>query len=593
MNTHRILCMITALTALVACAPEPQKGESQEADTKSESESPCAFHFENEAARAGLDFVHFDSPRAALLPEDNGSGLAFADYDNDGFDDLYVVNLAGPVLLERNTLVDSRPPGRLFHNQADGTFQDVTKETGLNHVGWDMAAVWADLDGDGWLDLVLTGIDEVLLYRNLEGTGFEDVSPAAGLGEVDCLASGPAVADYDADGDLDLYVPCYVAFPWERARNRTIVGGRPATMTTPANYPPQSNLLFRNDGQGRFDDVAAEAGVADETGRGLQAVFADLDGDGRPDLYVGNDQSFDRLYRNLGDGTFEDSGLLAGTHDPRASMGITVGDYDGDGAPDLFLTHWVGEENALYRNLSEEGVLLFEDVTRAQGLAPVDTSWVSWGSGWFDFDLDSDLDLFMVNGSTIEDEWTLEVLSNPKMIPQPLAVYERREDRYFDVSACAGESLTINQVGRGSTFSDYDRDGLVDVAVQVHNGSPLLLRNTSATQGHWLEINLLGEEPNHWGVGAQITVTTSDRILKRQQLAGGSYLGSDSPTLHFGLGAVVEVSEVEVRWPSGQITRSGLIPADRRVKLSAEADGWQEVSSSPTPPSPWRQGASR
>ena len=576
------------LTTLVACAPEPREGE-----TTAESESPCTFHFEEQAARAGLDFVHFDSPRAALLPEDNGSGLAFADFDNDGFDDLYVVNLAGPVLLERDTLVESRSPGRLFHNQADGTFRDVTEETGLIHVGWDMAAVWADLDGDGWLDLVLTGIDEVLLYRNLEGTGFADVSAAAGLGEVDCLATGPAVADYDGDGDLDLYVPCYVAFPWDRARNRTVVGGRPATMTTPANYPPQPNLLLRNDGQGHFDNVAAEAGVADETGRGLQAVFADLDGDGQSDLYVGNDQSFDRLYRNLGDGTFEDSGLLAGTHDPRASMGITIGDYDGDGAPDLFLTHWVGEENALYRNLSEEGMLLFEDVTRTQGLAPVDTSWVSWGSGWFDLDLDADLDLFMVNGSTIEDEWTLEVLSDPKMIPQPLAVYERREDRYFDVSACAGESFTTNHVGRGSTFSDYDRDGLVDVAIQVHNTSPLLLRNRSIPRGHWLEIDLLGEEPNHWGVGARVTVTTSEHVLTSQQLVGGSYLGSNSPTLHFGLGDVVEVSDVEIRWPSGRITRSGPIPVDQRVRLSAEEDGWQEMSSSVTPPSPWKQGVSR
>lgn len=588
MTARRLPWMIAVLTTLVACAPEPR-----EETTTTASSDACAFQFEELAAVVGLDFVHFDSSRAALLPEDNGSGLAFADFDNDGFDDLYVVNLAGPVLLERGVLIESRSPGRLFHNQADGTFRDVTEETGLVHVGWDMAAIWADLDGDGWLDLVLTGIDEVRLFRNLEGTGFADVSEEAGLGEVDCLATGPAVADYDGDGDLDLYVPCYVAFPWERARNRTQVGGRPATMTTPANYPPQPNLLFRNDGQGHFDEVAGEAGVADETGRGLQAVFVDLDGDGRSELYVGNDQSFDRLYRNLGDGTFEDSSLPAGTHDPRASMGIMIGDYDADGAPDLFLTHWVGEDNALYRNLSSEGVLLFEDLTRVQGLAPVDRSWVSWGGGWFDFDLDADLDLFMVNGSTVEDEWTLEVLSDPKMIPQPMVVYERREDRYVDSSSCAGESFVANHVGRGATFSDYDRDGLVDVAVQVHNGRLLLLRNRSTPRGRWLEIDLLGEEPNHWAVGAKVTVTTLERVLTRQRLAGEGYLGSNSPTLHFGLGAVAEVTDVEVRWPSGRITRSGPIPIDRRVRLSAGTDGWEEVSSSPTRPVPWRQGTSR
>ncbi len=588
MQARRPFSTIAVLATLLGCAPEPPSQSPT-----AESVASCAFRFEEVAALAGLDFVHFDSPRAALLPEDNGSGLAFADYDNDGFDDLYVVNLAGPVLLERSALIASRSPGRLFHNQADGTFRDVTEETGLVHVGWDMAAVWADLDGDGWLDLVLTGIDEVRLFRNLEGMGFADVSAEAGLGEVDCLATGPAVADYDADGDLDLYVPCYVAFPWQRARNRTLVGGRPATMTTPADYPPQPNLLFRNDGEGHFDEVAEEAGVADETGRGLQAVFVDLDGDHRPDLYVGNDQSFDRLYRNLGDGTFEDSGLLAGTHDPRASMGITVGDYDSDGVVDLFLTHWVGEENALYRNLSEEGVLLFEDVTRALGLAPVDASWVSWGGGWFDLDLDGDLDFFMVNGSTVEDEWTLEVLSDPKMIPQPLAVYERLENRYVEASACAGESFATNFVGRGATFADYDRDGLVDVAIQVHNGSPLLLKNRSTPRGHWLEIDLLGEAPNHWAVGAEVVVTTSNGVLTRQNLAGEGYLGSNSTTLHFGLGEVAEITDVEVRWPSGRVTRSGPIPSNQRVRLSAEGNGWEAMGSSPTQPTPWRSGASR
>jgi len=575
---------LSSLLAVIACAPP---SETPTAGPTEAAEEPCAIRFADVTDDAGVDFLHFDSRREALLPEDNGSGVAFGDYDNDGYDDLYGVNLAGPALMDREELEATRSPGRLFHNEGDGTFRDVTESSGLRHVGWDQGALWVDLDDDGWLDLVLTGLDEVRLFTNSGDGTFEDTSEAAGLGPVTCAATGLTAGDFDRDGDLDLYIPCYVDFPWDRVATRAIVGGRPATMTTPANYPPQPNLLFVNDGQGRFAEAAAAAGVADETGRGLQSVFVDLDDDGWLDLYVANDQSFDRLFRNLGDGTFRDEAASAGTRDPRAGMGVGVGDYDLDGRLDLFLTHWVGEENALYRNLSADGFMLFEDLTFEEGLGPADPAWVSWGVGFFDFDRDRDLDLFMVNGSTIEDEWTLEVLTDPKMIPQRSRIYERRDGAFHDTSECAGPFFEELLVGRTAAFADYDRDGRPDAAVAVHNGRLRLLRNESEPRGHWLEVELVGAAPNRWAVGARVTVTVGDTALVRHRIAGEGYLSQSSAALPFGLGDATEAVRVEVRWPSGTVSELGPIPVDRRIRLREGEDGWEEVPAEPTASHPW------
>ena len=531
--------------------------------------------------------THFGDRRNALLPEDNGSGLAFGDFDNDGFDDLYVANLAGSVLLPREELVETRPGGKLFRNLGNGRFEETTAKSGLAHVGWDNAAIWADIDGDGWLDLVISGLDEITLFRNRGDGTFEDWSDEANLGAFECIGGGPAAADYDRDGDLDLYVPCYVDFPWERVDTRQIVGGRPATMTTPANYPPQQDLFFRNEGDGRFVEIAAEAGTIDPSGRGLQAVFVDLDDDGWQDLYVANDQSFDRLYRNLGDGTFEEAGRTAGTRDPRAGMGVAIGDYNDDQRIDLFLTHWVGEENALYRNESRDGVLLFGDETVEEGLAPADPALVGWGTGLFDFDLDGDLDLLVVNGSTVEDEWTLEVLSDPKMIPQKMALYERDGSRFEDVSERSGAIFGENLVGRGATFADYDRDGLVDVAVLVHNGPVRLLANRSAPRGGWLGVQLEATGGNRFGVGSRVTVTCGEHRRVRQLLAGESYAGSNSMTLHVGLGDCGEEPRVDVRWPDGSVTDIGSVASDRVVRIRRESGDWVEVPIESVEPRPW------
>ncbi len=580
----RIGSAVLALIAMIGCAPEP----APEPDLSPAAEGEI--RFEEVARASGLSFRHFDSVRAALLPEDNGSGLAFGDYDNDGFDDLYLANFAGPALLDRSTLEAERSGGRLFRNLGDGTFRDVTDEAGARHVGWDNGVIWVDVDGDGWLDLLLTGIDKIVLLGNRGDGTFEDRSLEAGLGRVTCEATGAAAADYDRDGDLDLYIPCYVEFPWDRARDRPLVGGRPGTMTTPASYPPQPNLLLRNDGTGRFEEVAREAGVDDPEGRGLQAAFVDVDDDGWPDLYVANDQSFDRLFRNV-EGKFEDVTITAGTRDPRAGMGIGLHDYDADGRVDVFLTHWVGEQNALYRNLSDESGLLFEDRTFEEGLGPIGPDLVGWGTGFRDFDLDGDADLFLVNGSTVEDEWTLEVLTEPKMIPQRLMVYAREENGFEEVSAAAGPVFEELFVGRGMSFADVDRDGRVDVAVLVHNGEPLLLHNRSEKQGSWLGVQLVGRGQNRWAVGAKVVARAVDEEGREHRhtawrMVGESYLGTHSATLHFGLGSVSKVA-LEITWPDRSVHRFESIPLDRSLVFDQRSEGWREAPTEPVAPRPW------
>ncbi len=573
--------------SFAGCGSEP--GSPSRAE---ELGAPSRIRFEEVTRAAGLSFHHFTAIRAALLPEDNGSGLAFGDYDNDGFDDLYIANLAGPVLMARSVLEATRDGGKLFHNEGDGTFSDVTEAAGVGHVGWDNGVLWADFDSDGWLDLLLTGIDKIVLLRNRGDGTFEDRSTVAGLGEVPCEAMGATAGDYDRDDDLDLYVPCYVDFPWQRARDRPLVGGRPATMTTPANYPPQANLLLRNDGTGRFEDVAESAGVADPEGRGLQATFIDLDGDGAQDLYVTNDQSFDRLFRNAGNGMFEDATISAGTRDPRAGMGIGLLDYDDNGKVDLFVTHWVGEQNALYRNVSDEAGLLFEDRTYEEGLGPLDAALVGWGTGFRDFDLDGVEDLVIVNGSTVEDEWTLDVLSEPKMIPQQPMIFTRFDGRYVDVSASSGAAFQTPIVGRGMSFSDFDRDGSVDIAIQVHNGEPLLLRNRSETgAGNWLGAQLVGDGKNRWAIGSKVTVRTrteagETRRHRAWRVIGEGYAGTHSATLHFGLGSV-DRTAVEVTWPSGETSYFDSVPVDRVLVFIEASETWREQSAAPVVPRPW------
>ena len=528
--------------------------------------------------QAGISFHHFNAVRDSLLPEDTGSGLGWADYDNDGDDDLYLVNFAGPFLMDEAEL-KKRPGNRLYRNDGNGKFTDVTQKSGVGHVGWDYGCLWFDYDNDGWLDLAVTHYLGVVLYRNRGDQTFEDATQAAGLADIDRFLQGMTAGDYDRDGDLDLYLCGYVEFDRERARNRPLVSGRPAVWTNPVSYAALPNILLRNEGDGKFVDVTESAGVANPKGKSMQALFCDFDNDGWPDLFVGNDVgTADVLFHNRHDGTFDNVAVIAGTFDRRATMGIAVGDIWHRGVMDLFTTHWVAEDHALWKNLaiqldspesSEDDSLMFEDVGPQTGIVAAKASpFVGWGTGLYDFDNDGHLDLMISNGSTIEDELTLEVLTEPKLIPQPSQVlWNDGDGQFIDISPEAGGFFQQHLVNRGLAFSDYNQDGRIDAAVLRHNGPAILLKNVSESTGHWLQVRLKGTKNNVFGVGARVEVKAGDIVHSRQCVLSSSYLSSDSLLCHFGLGDVTTVDHVKVIWPDGTESRQDNLKADRIIEI--------------------------
>ncbi len=527
--------------------------------------------------QAGIRFQHFDASRGSLLPEDVGSGAGWADYDNDGDEDLYLVNFAGPFLMDEVELA-KRPGNRLYRNDGDGRFVDVTAEAGVGHVGWDYACLWFDYDNDGWIDLAVTHYNGVILYRNRGDTTFEEKTQEAGLSDIRRFLLGMTAGDTDRDGDLDLYLCGYVTFDREKAKHRPLVSGRPAVWTNPVSYSAQPNVLLRNEGNGVFTDVTESAGVADARGKSMQALFCDFDNDGWPDLYVGNDvATADALFHNQHDGTFIDVAMPAGTFDLRAGMGLSVGDVWHRGWMDLFVTHWVAEDHALWKNTTEnmrqpDLPIAFEDVSPATGLlAAKPPATVGWGTGLFDFDNDGHLDLMVVNGSTIEDELTLEVLEDPKLIPQPSQLLRNDgEGRFADVSRSAGEFFGEHLVCRGLAFSDYDGDGRMDAAVLVHNGPATLLHNVTPRAGHWLQVRLKGTQSNAFGIGARVRVEAGDLVHSSQCVLGSSYLSCNSAWQHFGLGDATEIETLEITWPSGAVSRLEKLPADQIITVTEQ-----------------------
>ncbi len=496
-------------------------------------------------------FRHFNgSTRASLLPEDNGSGCAWGDFDGDGDDDLYLCNVNGPYLMpakERSRSMGSR----LWRNDGHGRFTDVTEAVGLSESRMDMAAVFADFDNDGDADLIVTHLEGVRLFRNDAGR-FQDVTARLGLGGVNNYCLGAAWGDYDRDGRLDLYICRYVDFPREKARHRELVAGRPAPMTTPGSYPPLSNFLFHQQPDGTFRDVTTKSGAGSAHGRSMQAVWCDFDNDGWIDLFVANDQSLDSLLHNKGDGTFEDVGLKTGLFDPRGAMGVAVMDVHADGDQDLFVTHWVSEDPAFYVNDTGSAIWGFDDETLRLGMRKPDTALVGWGTGFVDFDNDGDRDLFVIYGSTIEDELTLDVLKNPKMLPQKSQIYERRKGRWSALCKVAGPYFDERHVGRGAAVCDFDGDGRPDLAINNHSGAPALLRNVSKA-GNWVNVRLVGRHCNRDGANARVTLHREGAAPQMLELfLGSSYLSGHSKVMHFGVGELDRVPRLEVRWPCGK-----------------------------------------
>jgi hypothetical protein len=526
--------------------------------------------FRDVTAGSGIRFRHFPDARRSLLPEDMGSGLAFGDYDGDGDPDLFLVNFHG-------TILEPIPPdterGRcaLYRNDGAGRFGDVSRAAGADLAVHGMGAAWGDYDGDGDLDLYVTCYGPDVLLRN-DGDGtFRDVTAAAGLGD-DLFGSGAAWADYDGDGDVDLYVCNYVRFeyrPADRRRTARQYGSEIPYTLNPSAYPPAPNRLYRNDGDGTFTDVADSAGVANTTGRSLGASWFDFDLDGWVDLYVANDVSANGVFRNMGDGTFADIGASSLAADYRGAMGLAVGDQDLDRDLDLFVTHWIAQENAFFRNMHAEGwtgaggapALVFMDVAETLGLGQISLQTVGWATGFADFDDDGAADLWVVNGSTLEasDDHT-------RLVPQRLHLFRQLPpEGFFEMAVASCPALDAPVVGRGGAAADFDGDGRVDLAIAVHGGSPMLLRNESPGAGHWIAVRLRQHAGNTRALGALVEARCGD--VRRIAMAGsdGSYLSQGDGDLHLGLGDAALVDELLIRWPDGCTERHEALSADRVV----------------------------
>ena len=530
-----------------------------------------AVTFVDATDEAGIRFRHSSGTRSSLLPEDMGSGAAFADIDNDGDLDLYIVNIPQP-LTQQDATADSQT-NVLYRNNGDGTFADITDIAGVGHQGYGMGCVFADYNGDGNLDLYVTNYGTNVLYRNNGNGTFSDVTKTAGVG-CELWSTGAAFADVDADSDLDLYVCNYVTYDLEKLEQmqaESLQSGKPVpSALNPHVFEPQDNVFYRNNGDGTFSNVTTEVGIAAPGGRSMQCIFSDFDNDNDLDLYVANDTSVNYVYRNEGNGAFTDVSNESWAADFRGSMGLAAGDYDDDGDIDLFMSHWVDEENTLYRNLLKEdpssGHIRFVDESYSAMLAEVSIKLIGWGTALFDYDNDGDLDIFVTNGSTFQELKQPEVL-----IPQVDALYRNDGDGSFsDVSEITGITVLPTRVGRGATFGDYDNDGDVDIFLVNNHAAPTLLRNHGGNRNGWLHVELIGADGNRNAIGAKIQLKTADRIQVREIYAGESYMSANSFITEFGVGDATQIETLQVTWLNGDVQKLHNIPANQRVHVKQE-----------------------
>ncbi len=576
-----LFVVFAAAIVFVLVRPEPEyrPGESIEGLTaalaRSLPENYPRVSFEDVSAAAGIAFRHFDATRSSQLPEDMGSGAAWGDFDNDGWLDLYVVNESGP--LTRSAAETSAAHSHLYHNQQDGSFLELSVAAGVAHRGLGMAAAWGDYDNDGWSDLFVSAYGTNTLYHN-DGDGtFTDVSNESGVGAPDGFWTGVSWADYDRDGFLDVYVTGYVKYASQQEGTTTPQYDVevPASLN-PSSFEPERNLLYHNNGDGTFTELAERAGVADAQGRSLSAAWTDLDEDGWPDLYVANDVSDNVLYRNLANGTFEDVSHQAWVADYRGAMGIAIGDWDGDQDADMFVTHWIAQENALYSSLSAQFASLddppetsmrFMDEADRYGLGQIALDYIGWGTSFFDYDNDGKLDLFVANGSTFQRK------DDPRfLIPMRDQLFWNRSarDGFYDVSLVSGAYFAHEYVGRGAAVGDYDNDGDLDVFINNNGGPGVLLRNNNDNENNWVEIRLTGQESNRLAIGARLRVVAGELVQIHEVGAQSSYLSQNSLTAHFGLGSHEQVDTLQISWPSGARQSLHGVPANRLVEVVEE-----------------------
>ena len=520
------------------------------------AQSPPAlpFSFTEMAAAAGLTArtVYGGRETNRYLLETTGCGAAAFDFDSDGWLDVFIVN---------GTTLDGAPQGKepashLYRNRGDGTFEDVTERAGLGLTGWGQGACAGDYDNDGHPDLFVTFWGTSRLFRNRGDGTFQETTSSAGLETVrKRWGAGCAFLDYDRDGRLDLFAANYIDLDLSATPTPDSglcrYKGIPVACGPPG-LPGGKNVLYRNEGGGKFADVSVRSGVTKASGTyALGVSTIDFDDDGWVDLYVANDSNPSALYRNNRDGTFTDIAVAAGcaySQDgkPQAGMGVAVGDFNRDGRMDIFKTNFAGDTSTLYVN---SGTGLCEDRTFASGIGR-NTRWLGWGVAFLDLNLDGWLDLFLVNGHVYPE---VEQLKTEAGYRQRKVVYVNRGDgRFDDVTERLGGAVMTPRAGRGAAFADFDNDGDVDVLVNNIHDTPELYRLDVLEKRNWLAVRLAGVQSNRSAIGARVRMTASGATQVNEVRGGGSYYSQNDLRVHFGLGAAAKADRLEVRWPNGR-----------------------------------------
>jgi len=569
LSLENVLAMARPRWLRAATGTDTDKNKPQQKTMASD----LSVSFINVARESGLNAktIFGGEHKNKYLLETTGCGVAFYDYDNDGWLDIFLVN--GSRL--EGFPAGSEPTSHLFRNNRDGTFTDVTAKAGVAHSGWGQGVCIGDYDNDGWEDLFVTYYGKNVLYHNNGDGTFTDVSQKAGVaGKGTRWNTGCAFVDYDHDGRLDLFVANYIDMDLATA---------PVPESGPCLYksvmvacgPPGlqggKNILYRNNGDGTFTDVSEATGIFRANGTyGLGVLTADFDNDGWPDIYVANDSTASALYRNKGNGTFEDVAVEAGCAlspdgKPQAGMGVSAADYDLDGNLDLVKTNFAGDTPSLYHNL---GVGNFEDATFTAGLG-AHTQFLGWGCGFLDFDNDGWPDILICNGHVYPE---VEQLKTEAGYEQRKLLYRNLRNGHFaDVSLNAGSGISDPVAARGCAFGDFDNDGDIDVVVNTVNDYPQLLRCDSTLQNNWIKVRTIGTKSNRSGIGARLKCIAHlpDESKPHQQIdevrSGGSYISQSDLRVHFGLGKAEKVDVLEIRWPSGHVDTVKDIKANQLI----------------------------
>ena len=549
--------LVALLAALFAAGPQPQ---AEPTATK--------VLYRDVAREAGIAFEHHAAPEKKYIVESMSGGVALLDFDNDGLVDIYLTDSL-TVDTAKNPLAAR---SALYRNLGNGKFQDVTDKAGVGHPGWGMGVCTADVDGDGWQDIYVTGLNRNYLFHNNRDGSFAEIAAQSGL-TGGGWSAGCGFADYDKDGLLDLFVSRYVKIDLDNlpefGKGKTCMYRGIAVQCGPRGLPGESDFLFHSDGNGHFTEVSAKAGVQDTRGYfGLGLAWFDFNGDGWPDLFVANDSGPKFLYENQKDGTFKDVAFPIGVAvsedgGEQGSMGVALGDYDASGRFSVFVTNFAEEYNALYHNEGDH----FSDVSFRSKTAASSLPYVGWGTAFFDYDNDGWLDLIAVNGHVYPQLDPTRLGASAGYRQRKLLYRNRRDGSFDEVAAQYGPVFSEERVSRGLAVGDLDNDGRLDIVINDLDGSPQLLHNELADAGHWLLVKLKGKGKLTDAIGAILTLKTAGLTQERVVRSGTSYLSQDDMRQHFGLGEATQADSLEVRWPDGMKSTLSNLKADQLLVI--------------------------